>query len=149
MNKEQKEKIKLKIRENILRRKEILWFNKFLEHFEKKCFYQDFAILIETIRFSVNTSEELRKLRKELKEQLDTWNDELKDISSYWSSFHKDYQITFIWKGRVAPISIELQVLYGKLPEELKSLKDGCSFEETIIPVDKGEVKTLTYRCKA
>ncbi len=148
MNEKQKEKIKLRIEENILRRKEILEFNKFLEYFKEKEFKEDFITLIGTVRFSVNTTEELHRLRKKLKEQLGTWNDELKDVSSYWSSFYKDYQITFIWKGKVAPISIELQILYGQRPEELKSLKDGCSFQETIIPVDKGELKTLTYRCK-
>ncbi|KKN59477.1 hypothetical protein LCGC14_0541890 [marine sediment metagenome] len=148
MNKEQKEKIESKIKENIFKRKQILEFNNFLEYFKEKEFKEDFMTLIETIRFPINTVEKLHQLRKELKEQLGIWNDELKDINSYWSSFNKDYQLTFIWEGEFAPISIELQVLYGKIPEELKSLKDGCSFEETIIPVDKGEVKTLTYRCK-
>ncbi len=148
MNKEQKEKIRLKIEENIIRRKHILQFNKFLEYFEEKTFKKPFDISIDTLSFSINTLQALHQLRKELKEQLGTWNDELKNVSSWWSTLSKDYYVTFIWKGKVAPICIKFETLYKNIPEELKALKDGCSFEETIIPVDKGEVKTLTYRCK-
>lgn len=149
MNRKQLKLIDLYIKTGIRERKKILEFNKFLKEFIKIDIDRDFAILTRTVLFDIETIEELKELRKELKGQFNGWQDKLENVEAYWSGWKKDYRVTFTWlcKQSHVFIRIDLNTYYKELSEELKHVKKGCGFEEKITPIPSGESKRLSYVC--
>lgn len=149
MNRKQLKLIDLYIKTGIRERKKILEFNKFLKEFIKIDIDRDFTILARTILFGIDTIEELKELRKELRGQFNSWQDKLENVDAYWSEYKKDYRITFTWRCKYDHIyiRIDLDTYYKELPEELKHVKEGCKFVEKITPVPSGESKRLSYVC--
>jgi len=150
MDKKKRSEINKVKREIVIQRKRLLCNSKVLNEFKKFEFSKKFRIALTAtyIFIYIDTYEDLHELRNELRKNFGSWKDSCSNISSFWSDFSKDYKVTYSWKGQYKDMSvmISLELFYQKIPEELKSLREGCKFKETI---NREEVTTrkLAYIC--
>jgi len=154
MNREKRIRINKVRREIVKQRKLLLHNSKVLNEFKKFEFSKKFRISLNPtyIYIFIDKYEDLHELRNELRKNFGSWEDSCNNISSYWSDFNKDYQITYHWKGdyKEVLITISLELLYQTIPEELKSLKEGCKFKETINTIkEETTTRKLEYICHA
>jgi len=143
-----------KLKKDIIKqRKELSYNSKILNEFKKFKFSKRFRIAlgVNYIYLYIDKLEDLRTVRQELRDNFGTWKDSCSNISSYWSSVQNDYKITYHWKGDYKGIPITLclsDILYQEIPEELRSLKEGCKFKETVNTVTEEIItRTLEYIC--
>ena len=147
MRRELVQKLNFAIKDNIKKRKEMVEYNNFLRLVRKKEIEKSFFIGISLIIFQIKTLEELKKVREILRREFVIWEDELSLVECWYSNWKEDYEITFTWKGKYLPIHIQLECFQKNMSEELKNLKPGCSFIETIEKVGARELKNLNYVC--
>jgi len=152
MDKKKRNEINKVKREIVKQRRVLMQNSKVLNEFKKFEFSKKFrfALSVSYIYIYINIYEDLHELRNELRKNFGSWKDSCSSINSFWSDFAKDYKITYYWKGQYKelPITISLEVLYQKIPEELKSLREGCKFKEIVNTITE-EVTTrkLEYVC--
>lgn len=151
MKRKQRRQIKEGIDLGIKKRKELAEFNSFLKCFRTKEIEINFGLFNALIYFSIGTLKELKDVRKMLRREFGTWEDELEAVDCWHSITYNDYFVIFKWLGKHLPIRIDLETRYKDLPEELKSIKEGCRFKETITPIEAQgakESKVLSYICE-
>lgn len=151
MKRKTRRQIREVIKRGIRKRKELAEFNSFLKLLRTKEIEMEFGIFCTVIVFNIENLNELKKIRKILRREFETWEDILISVDCWYSGMSKDYWVTFNWKGKYLPIQICFQSLYKNLPEELKNLKKGCKFLETITPIEAQgatESKSLSYICE-
>jgi len=150
MTRELRRKIREGISTGIKKRKELSDFNSFLRLFRTKKIEINFGLFASIVYFDIESLEELKNVRKMLRREFGIWEDSLHDVDCWYSISYGDYWVRFKWLGKRFPIRIDLEILYKELPEELKSLKEGCNFIETITPMKAQgakESKVLSYVC--
>jgi len=150
MTRESRRKIREGISAGIKKRIELGDFNSFLRLLRTKEIKVNFDVYSMIVCFSIENLEDLKNIRNMLRREFITWEDSLYAVDCWYSVSHDDYWVTFKWLGKHLPIRIDLETLYKELPEELKSLKEGCSFIETTTPIEAQgakESKLLSYVC--
>ena len=147
MKKDQKVQLDFIIKSNIKKRKEIADYNKFLRLFKEKEIEKRFLVGSSLIMFLIKTLEELKIIRNILRREFEIWEDELSSVQCWYNEIKEDYEITFCWIGKFLPIRIQLECYQKDMPEELKNLKPGCKFKETIAKMKAYESRNLSYVC--
>lgn len=95
---------------------------------------------------------DLHETRSALRNALGSWNDELTRIMP-WKNSEKKFMVEYTWQGNIPQfpderIIIMLDIEFEKIPDELKHIHEGCSFEFSVSETEATKETVLKYICK-